>query len=296
MLGAATIVMMCITAVAQEITPYRGVVKDGYNFLLLRPAINTGRPKPLIIFLHGSSLCGNNLNRVLRYGTMAAVKKGLALDAYVLAPQNPGGSWNPRKIMNDVEWVEANNSIDTTRVYVLGMSLGGYGTLDFASAYPEKIAAAMALCGGATSKDVAQLNQMPLWIVHGTADRAVSIRESDKVVAKMKRADPKLPRLIYDRVTGMNHGQPARIFYMPDTYRWLLSHSLTDEGRKVKDGFKLTSAKLRDAYRSLRAHKGVIAVPVVYDAIPDIPESCLRQWLYDLQPCDFIPVIPLQTN
>jgi predicted peptidase len=67
------------------------------------------------------------------------------------------------------------------------MSLGGYGTLDFAGTYPEKIAAAIALCGGSTLRDYHKLGDLPLWIVHGTADRAVSVKESQKVVAGMQQ-------------------------------------------------------------------------------------------------------------
>lgn len=82
--------------------------------------------------------------------------------------------------------MKQNYEFDHTRVYVLGMSLGGYGTLDFAGTYPDKIAAAVALCGGSTLKDYRGLGELPLWIVHGTADRAVSVRESQKVVTGMK--------------------------------------------------------------------------------------------------------------
>ena len=71
----ATISIFAVSA--QKITPYKGTVEGGYNFWLSSPASNdTATPKPLVIFLHGSSLCGTDLNRVMRYGTMAAVKKG----------------------------------------------------------------------------------------------------------------------------------------------------------------------------------------------------------------------------
>lgn len=264
----------CFMGIAQNIKPYRGVVPDGYNFWLSTPAGDSVSKKPIVVFLHGSSLCGNDLNRVLRYGTLAAVKKGLNLDAYVLAPQNPGGSWKPEKVMNDLRWVEKNFPVDTNRVYVLGMSLGGYGTIDMAAAYPDKIAAAMAFCGGGTSKTIENLNQVPLWIIHGTADRAVSITQSDKVVNRMKTANPETPRLHYDRVSGMNHSQPARMFYMPDTYRWLFAHSLSDEQRPVAEKFRVDQNLLRNAYQSLRTDRSLIAPTPTVDAVGNMaPES-----------------------
>ena len=132
----------------------------------------------------------------------------------------------------------------------MGMSLGGYGTLDFAAAYPDRVAAAIAICGGATKRDLGVLNKVPLWIIHGTGDAAVPVSQSDKVVNEMRAADPHTPRLIYDRIPGMNHSQPARVFYMADTYDWLLSHSLKDVGRPVGKAFDV-SAQMGSAYKGL---------------------------------------------
>ena len=208
--------------------------------------------KPLIVFLHGASLCGTDIRKVLRYGTLDALDRGLQLDAYVLAPQNPGGAWNPDKLISLVEWAARTYpQIDTARVYVLGMSLGGYGTLDFSAAYPHRIAAAMAICGGATTKNIAHLRDLPLWILHGTADEAVPVNCSDRVVAAMKRGG-KPERLIYTRLKGYNHGQPARIFYMEETYDWLFEHRLTDEGRPVNKEISIGTHNIPQAYRSLR--------------------------------------------
>ncbi len=79
--------------------------------------------------------------------------------------------------------MEEHYDVDTTRVYVIGMSLGGYGTLDFVGTYPQRVAAAMALCGGSTLKDMSGLADVPFWIQHGTADRAVPVSQSKAVVA-----------------------------------------------------------------------------------------------------------------
>lgn len=254
---AIIIALVAVVSVnAQEIQAHRGEVKDGYNFWLSTPrSVVEGDKddKPLVIFLHGRSLCGTDLNKVMKYGTLAAVKKGLDLDAYVLAPQNPGEFWKPEKVMNIVDYVIDNLAfIDDTRVYVIGMSLGGYGAMDLAAAYPDRIAAAMPMCGGTTMKDVSGLTEVPLWIVHGTADAAVSVKESDKVVAKMKEHDPEASRLIYSRVPGMNHSKPCRLMYMPSVYEWLFSHCLDDRDRAVTEGFPVNNSMMQDAYRVLR--------------------------------------------
>ncbi|MBO5052682.1 MAG: dienelactone hydrolase family protein [Muribaculaceae bacterium] len=242
------------TISSKNISSYVGKVKDGYNFWLYTPDVHKADTisKPVVIFLHGASLCGNNLDRVRHYGPIDAIDKGRDLDAYVIAPQNPGGSWSPKKVMNILDYVTANNRVDLNRVYVIGMSLGGYGTIDLTATYPDRIAAAIAMCGGGTVSNLGNLNDVPLWIVHGTADRAVNIRESDKVVSAMKADNSKTPRLVYNRIPGMNHSQPARMFYLPECYDWLLSHSLLDPNREINSTFDVKSM-MANAYKGLKA-------------------------------------------
>lgn len=190
------------------------------------------------------------MQRVRRYGLLHAIEKGRYYPCMVVAPQNPGGSWNPKKIAKILDWVEENHNIDTTRVYVIGMSLGGYGTLDFAGTYPERIAAAMALCGGSTLRDFTGLGKVPLWILHGTADRAVSVSQSKKVVNEMKAAgNDKLLR--YDWLGGASHGALARILYLKQTYDWLFSHTTQDNPRSIEKNIPITLQDMKNAYEYL---------------------------------------------
>lgn len=235
-----------------QLAAMKGVVDDGYNFWLYAPReyVAEHRRIPVIIFLHGASLCGNNMQRVRRYGLLHAIEKGRYYPAMVIAPQNPGGAWNPKRIANVLDWVQANYRTDTTRVYVIGMSLGGYGTLDFTGTYPGRVAAAMALCGGSTLKDFSGLGQVPLWIMHGTADRAVNVKESKKVVSAMQAAGcDKLLR--YDWLPGASHGDPARILYLKQTYDWLFSHSLDDKPRYLETDIPISMSDLKTAYDDL---------------------------------------------
>ena len=244
----------CLSAVAQYdfLKAHRGVIKGGYDFWVYTPEdyYYTQENTPVVIFLHGASLCGRDINRSRRYGPLDAIVRGREIPAVVIVPQNPGGSWNPKKIMDVLEWCRDEYPFDSTRVYVLGMSLGGYGTMDFAGTYPNKVAAAMALCGGSTLKDVQPLGEVPLWIIHGTADRAVSVNESKKVVSALERAHND-KRLRYDWWKGANHGAPARLFYHKNTYEWLFSHCLTDRNRPVRRDINITQADLRGVYRDM---------------------------------------------
>lgn len=231
----------------------KGVVKDGYDFWVYTPEdyYYSQEQTPLIIFLHGASSCSSNMNRSLRYGPVDAVKMGRDIPALIVTPQNPGGAWKAEKLNNILEWMKQNYRFDSTRVYVLGMSLGGYGTLDFAGTYPDKIAAAIALCGGSTLKDYSGLGRLPLWIVHGTGDRAVSVRESQKVVEGMKRIGA-TDRLRYHWMAGASHGALARFFYTGKTYDWLFQHSLSDPDRQVNTMVDITKDDLSNAYKDIK--------------------------------------------
>lgn len=247
---------------AQQLKAYKGHVKNAYNYWFYTPG-KTAAPgsisitqemsngkKPLVIFLHGASLCGRNLEKVRRYGTLDAIRRGLKLDAYVLAPQNPGGSWEPGRVNRLVDWAISKYDIDTTRIYVLGMSLGGFGTLDYTAASSSRVAAAMALCGGATTNNLRGLCNVPLCIMHGTGDRDVSWKQSQEVVNAMK-ASGDTSRLIYKLIPKASHGALARYLYSPDVYSWLFQHSLSDENRRVNRQYRFNFANLHNVYKLL---------------------------------------------
>jgi predicted peptidase len=115
-----------------------------------------------------------------------------------------------------------NYNIDSNRIYVAGMSLGGYGTLNFAGKYPEKIAAAVALCGGGDIRDACRLATIPLWIEHGAKDEAVPVNESIKMADAIKKCDGgKKLKFIID--SDANHGALEKIFRKDEFYDWLFS-------------------------------------------------------------------------
>lgn len=250
------LLILFLTSLKVSAFDYLRAVKDeipgGYNFWVYTPVdyFYSMEQTPVIIFLHGASLCGRNLDRVRRYGPLDAIVKGRDIDALTIVPQNPGGAWSPKKIMDVLDWVKTHYACDTTRVYVLGMSLGGYGTMDVCGTYPDRIAAGMALCGGCSLKDVSGLGKLPFWIIHGTADRAVPVKQSKVVVEKLKEGGND-SRLIYDWWQGVNHGTPARVFYLKKTYQWLFSHSLVDKDRPVNRNIDISMGDIRKAYHDV---------------------------------------------
>lgn len=255
---------------AQKLYAIDNTTANGYNFWLYVPGgYNDHRaereqgsvekklpaPLPIVVFLHGRSLSGTDLSKVRKYGTLDALAAGRKINAIVIAPQvTMSDWWRPNKIMSLINWVADNYDVDTSRIYVLGMSLGGYGAIDFAAAYPKETAAAMAFCGGTTRKpaDLACLNQVPLWIMHGTADAAVPVSESRKVRDAMKAANAEMPRLRYDEFVGANHSIFARTFYTGEAYEWLFKHSTNDASRPVDRTVQIPHSRLSSQpYRGL---------------------------------------------
>ncbi|MBR3946076.1 MAG: LysM peptidoglycan-binding domain-containing protein [Bacteroidales bacterium] len=274
----AILLIIPFYANSQKLIANRDSVQGAYNFWVYIPECydSVSNTTPTVLFLHGRSLCGRNLSMVRKYGPLDALLMGRKINAVVVAPQNPGDAWKPEKIMKIIDWTTEKYHTDTNRLYVLGMSLGGYGTIDFAGTYPDKVAAAMALCGGGTLKNYCGLNEVPLWIMHGTADKAVGVSQSQAVVDKMIACGD-TSRLIFDRLSGVNHSRLARMFYLPDTYEWLFSHSLADSARQVNRNVPIDNATMELAYKNLdksSTHfKVVDPNPQAYSYVPDDPNA-----------------------
>jgi dienelactone hydrolase len=198
-----------------------------YPFMLYLPSdsIMKSHP-PLIIFLHGRSLSGTDLNMLKRYGPLDAIERGKTINAVVAAPQvKKSESWNPDKVVTVLDYVKKKYTVDTTRVYVIGMSLGGYGTFDFVGAYPDKVAAAVALCGGGRVKDACNITRTNLWIQHGKKDRAVNYSESVKMYNAIISCNPKA-NCFLTLYPNLGHGELAHEFMKDTLYNWLYKFRL----------------------------------------------------------------------
>mgnify|MGYP000846025479 CR=1 FL=1 len=185
--------------------------ETAYSFWLHTPdeSASTAEKQPVFVFLHGRSLCGNNLDRVKRYGLIYAMDKGTEVPGIVIAPQAQS-KWNADKVMEVVDYVlKSHPEADPARVYVCGMSLGGYGTMEVAGKYPDRIAAAVAICGGGNTADA--------------SDRIVPISESKKIMNAIKKADPDA-EVSLNAIKGGTHGSVEKLFHKSDIYDWMLKH------------------------------------------------------------------------
>ncbi len=199
--------------------------KTAYPFWINLPEteILNNNP-PIFVFLHGRSLSGTDLNKVKRYGVLTAILKGRKIPAIVIAPQVVNTAWDAAKVMEVVDYVQKMYKTNTNRVYVCGMSLGGYGTLELVSKYPQKIAAGVAICGGGNIKEACNMAKVPLWIQHGDKDVAVPLSQSQNVVAAIKKCENQ-SELIFTIISGASHGSVEQLFHEDALYDWLFSHT-----------------------------------------------------------------------
>ena len=175
-------------------------INDKGDTLLYRqlfPDADTLRRFPLVIFLHGSGERGNDNEAQLKWGVMnfASDENMIRFPAFVIAPQCPSNiSWSnfnrdrnstqmslqpsPTKPMQLlialIDKLKKTLRVDTTRIYITGLSMGGFGTYDAIMRYPKLFAAAVPVCGGGDVSKAPSIAHMPIWIFHGAEDPSVS--------------------------------------------------------------------------------------------------------------------------
>ncbi len=202
-----------------------------YRYLLyLPPGVEDSDKKlPVILYLHGASCRGDDLNKLKRYGLPQRVERHPGFPFIVISPQcSSGGSWdNPKSLIALVDDVVAHYNGDKDRVYLTGMSLGGAGVWATALAFPSRFAAIAPVCAPAPESRYGSLEDLirvPTWIFHGTADSVIPPSGSIAAAAHLKSAGG---TPILSMLEGRTHGI-AEVFDREDLYAWFLEHRRSD--------------------------------------------------------------------
>ena len=184
--------------------------KDALPYRLLRPENLQAKTKfPLVVFLHGAGERGSDNEVQIKH--IAALfldgENRKQYPCFVLAPQCPSEMWwaahdrdgsrlvmrkEPTKpmalVIELIKKIESEQPIDLSRIYVTGLSMGGYGTWDLIARFPHRFAAAVPICGGGDPATAPAISHLPLWAFHGALDRVVVPRQSRVMINALRDA------------------------------------------------------------------------------------------------------------
>lgn len=213
----------CYGSVAQTATK----PKANYPYLLYLPADygSTSTDFPLLIYLGGGSQRGSDLEKLKNYGVPYEIERGKRLDFIVAAPQCPADRyWTTENWFDSLYHVlTTTHRVDKSRIYVTGISIGGYGTWQVAMDFPDRIAAIVPLCGGVNDPEMVNLAKfkgVPIWTLHGTADDLIPIGETERVADALRGIGADIT---FTRLEGQGHD--IQYLYGEDRlYEWLRKH------------------------------------------------------------------------
>jgi predicted peptidase len=179
---------------------------------------------PLMVFLHGAGERGSDLQKVKAHGPAKLIEQGRDFPFIIVSPQCPAGQWWPvlsREIISLIDEMMERYKVDPNRVYLTGLSMGGYGTWAAASSFPDRFAAIVPICGGGRPFMAASLKRVPVWAFHGAKDPVVPLAESEKMVEAVNRAGGHAKLTVYPEA---EHDSWTQTYENPELYEWLLSH------------------------------------------------------------------------
>lgn len=193
-------------------------------FLYLPKNYNSAQEKfPLMLFLHGAGERGSDLNLVKRHGPPKLIDQGKDFPFIVVSPQcSENVWWSTDDLSALLDEIVEHYQVDEERIYVTGLSMGGFGTWALAEKYPERFAAIAPICGGGNPLTICKIGKLPIWVFHGAKDPVVSINESQQMVNALKNCGNNAKFTIYPE-TG--HDAWTETYNNPELYDWLLKQS-----------------------------------------------------------------------
>lgn len=196
-----------------EVTDYLMYLPEGYN-------ADTTAQWPLMLFLHGAGEVGTDLQNVAKHGPAKLINEGKKFPFIVISPQTETYGWKPEKLYGLLQDVMKNYRVDKDRVYLTGLSMGGFGTWETAEAYPDMFAAIIPICGGGDPEKAYKLQHVPVWCFSKEIDPTVNISHSQKMIDALKPYNQDVTFTIYP---GEGHDSWTETYANNEIYKWLLS-------------------------------------------------------------------------
>tara|TARA_R110002049_G_scaffold309268_1_gene519531 strand:- start:46234 stop:46959 length:726 start_codon:yes stop_codon:yes gene_type:complete len=194
------------------------------NYLLYVPeSAETDPPLPLVLFLHGAGERGNDLELVKKHGPPKLVAAGKSFPFILVSPQCVNDRWwEPTELTVLLDHIVSQHNVDTNRVYVTGLSMGGFGTWRLAAYTPDRFAAIAPVCGGGEPFWAKLIKDIPAWVLHGAKDKAVPLERSEEMVNAIKKAGGNPKFTIYP---DAEHDSWTETYDNPEFYQWLLAQT-----------------------------------------------------------------------
>jgi predicted peptidase len=180
---------------------------------------------PLNLFLHGIGERGDDLELVKVHGLAKVVEQRPDFPFVVVSPQCPDGTlWSDHHLTLKglLDVIMAEYSVDRDRVYLTGLSMGGYGTWSLAMTYPDLFAAIAPICGGGIPDWVGVLKEVPVWAFHGAEDTVVPLEQSQRMVQALQADGGSAKLTVYP---GVGHDSWTQTYDNQLLYDWFLQHS-----------------------------------------------------------------------
>ncbi len=176
---------------------------------------------PLLVFLHGAGERGSDLELIKKHGPPKLVGTKPELESFfMIAPQCPAGRWWDTVAVKDlIDKTVTSQPVDPKRIYITGISMGGFATWTLLKDHPDLMAAAIPICGGGDPASVANFKNVPVWAFHGDKDEAVPVQKSIDLVEALKKVQGNIR---YTEYPGVKHDSWTRTFDNPEIYSWLL--------------------------------------------------------------------------
>jgi predicted peptidase len=181
---------------------------------------------PLVLFLHGAGESGRDLNKVKIHGPPKLIEAGKKFPMIVVSPQSPRMGWDVPTLNALLDEIVATHKVDKDRVYVTGLSMGGFGTWALAAAYPDKFAAIMPVCGGGDPHDAVKLKHLGIWVFHGAKDNVVPPNRSENMVKALKEHGAK--NIQFTLYPKAGHDSWTQTYDNPEVWDWLLKQKRGD--------------------------------------------------------------------
>ncbi len=236
-LAVTPVTAIAKTAVKTEVAIAEGqspqsAAADGYQYLLYIPqGYNAAKAErwPLLIFLHGSGERGTEINLVKVHGPPKIVANDPAFPFIVISPQLPADQrWDPAKLDNMLDDAQKKLRVDTTRIYLTGLSLGGMGAWDWAAIRPDRFAAIAPVAARADTAVACKLKDMPIWVFHGDSDPVVPASGDIDMAQAVEQCGGK-PLLTIYPATG--HDSWTETYDNAALYLWFLRHRKSTAGK-----------------------------------------------------------------